>query len=146
MFRFFKRQPRPQKLQSKADYQEEFQQRARALYDKFAVEDTPYDELVDAMAAIDNEMNRNGGGNWASDPHGEYLEVIWKHLTADPQFSEAQLEKIEWALDEINACGEELEKGGQSSRSVEEPIDYLVARVVDWCRTHEGKAAEEPGS
>ena len=139
MFGFFKRkhQHRTPKPRPIPEHLVEFERRRRELYDKFAVEDTPYDELLDAMAAVEHEMNHVGGGNWNAGDYDDYLEVIRRHLTADSQFSPAQLKSITWALDEIAACGDELERDGQSSRGVEEPIDYLIARVVDWCRTHE---------
>jgi hypothetical protein len=137
MFGFFKRKHRQPEGFSEQHYRTEFQNRVRALYDKFAVEDTPYDQILDAMAAVEDEMNRNGGCNWNTGDYDESLEVIKQHLTTDPQFSPAQLRKISWALNEIAACGDELERNGESGRSIEEPIDYLIARVVDWCRTHD---------
>src|ERR1041385_8274542 len=132
MFAFFKRKPKHRTAKPKAIPERlvEFERRRRELYDKFAVEDTPYDELLDAMAAVENELNRNGGGNWNRTDYDEYLGTIRRHLTTDPQFSPAQLKSIAWSLDEIAACGDELERDGQSSRDVEEPIDYLVARVI----------------
>ena len=143
MFGFFKRQPRQPKATSDQNYRAEFQSRTRALYDKFAVEDTPYDQLLDAMSAVEDEMNRNGGCNWNTGDYGEFLEVIRQHLTTDTQFSRHQMERISWALDEIAACGKELENDGESGRAIEEPIEYLIARVVDWCRTHEPESRND---
>ena len=136
MFRFFTHRQR-HATSSNEDYQAEFRRRTTALSEKFAVEGTPYDELLDAMDAVEDEMNRNGGVNWVEGNYDTYLEVIAGHLAADPQFSSQQLEKIKWAVDEIAACGDELKRDGESGRALDEPIDYLIARVVDWCRTHE---------
>jgi hypothetical protein len=68
--------------------------------------------------------------------------VIREHPTGAPEFSSEQLEKINWALDEIAAYGKELERDGESGRALEEPIDYLIARVVDWSRSHEPEKRE----
>lgn len=37
-------------------------------------------------------------------------------------------------LDEITACGQELVDRGESARDATEAVDYLILRVVDWCR------------
>ena len=141
MFKFFKR---PSKSELTSDALAEFEKRRRELYDKFAVEDTPYDELLDAMSAVEYEMNHVGGGNWTRETHGEYLVIIQDHLRSDPQFSPAQIQSIDWALNEVAACGDELARNGESSRALEEPINYLVARVVDFCRTHEPESPNDP--
>ncbi len=127
-------------VDSNEEYIAEFERRVTALHEKFAIELTPYDELVDAMNAIETELNRNGGANWTEGDHDRYLDIIEEHLTAAPQFSSQELEKIGWALGEIAKCGEELERKGESGRYVEGPIEYLIARVVDWCRSHERRA------
>ena len=49
MFGFFKRQPKQATPSSPEDYQGEFRRLTQALYDKFALGDTPYDLLLDAM-------------------------------------------------------------------------------------------------
>src|SRR5262249_47193678 len=136
-----KEKPQGNANTSSEDYIAGFERRTTALYDKFALNDTPYDELLEAMNGVEDEMNRNGGGNWKGGDHYRYLDIIEEHLTAAPQFSPQELEKIRWALGEIAKCGKELESEGESSRDVETPIDYLIARVVDWCRSHE---PEEP--
>lgn len=136
MFGFFKHHQKKANS-SKKDYKAEFRRRVTALSEKFAVEATPYDELLDAMDAVEDEMNRNGGANWIEGNYDKYLEIIEEHLTTASQFSPQQLEKIKWALNEIATCGDELEKDGESGRDLDEPIEYLIARVVDWCRSHE---------
>lgn len=128
---------------SNDEYQAAFKQLTKDLYAKFAVEYTAYDMLLDAMAAVDNEMNHNGGCNWNAGDYDTYLETIHEHLDADPEFSDAEVEKIAWALNEIAACGEELEINGQSRRNVEVPIEYLIARVVDWCKRHQPSKSED---
>ena len=137
MFGFFKRQRGKTEAELEREYLAEFKSRARALYEKHAVEDTPYDQLLDAMVAVENEMNRNGGVNWNAGDYDEFLEVIRQHLMIDAQFSEHQLGRISWSLAEIAACGDDLERNGESGRAIEEPIAYLIARVIDWCRRHE---------
>src|SRR5262245_30926036 len=145
MFGFSKRKPkrRTPKPDTIPQHLVEFDRRRRELYDKFAVEDTPYDELLDAMAAVEHELNHVGGGNWNEGNYDEYLEIIRRHLTSDPQFSPAQLKSIGCALDEIIACGDELERNGQSSRPVGESVDYLIVRVIDWCRTHVPRTGDD---
>lgn len=134
------------KPMSNEEYRVAFKQLTKDLYAKFAVEYTPYDMLLDAIAAVENEMNRNGGCNWNTGDYDEYLVTIHEHLDADPEFSDAEAEKIAWALNELVTCGEELEKDGHSSRNVEDPIDYLIARVVDWCQRHPPPKSEDaPG-
>jgi hypothetical protein len=142
MFDFFKRKLNPGQARLEDDYQAEFQKRTRILFEKFAIEDTPYDDLVEAMASVRNEMMRNGGCNWSTGYYDDYLLTIRRHLTADSQFSNSQLEKIEWSIGEIDACGMELKRDGESRRAIEEPIDCLIERVVDWCRTHEPESTE----
>lgn len=142
MFGFLKHRQK-HATSSNEDYQAEFRRRTNALSEKFAVEDTPYDELLDAMDAVEDEMNRNGGVNWVEGNYDRYLEVIGEHLATAPQFSSQELKKIKWALDEIAICGDELERDGESGRALDEPIDYLIARAVDWCRTHEPAKRED---
>jgi hypothetical protein len=138
MFGFFKRKPKPTHIRpvSTDNYPAEFRRLTQVLYDKFAILDTPYDVLLDAMSAVENEMNRNGGGNWNENNYGEYLDSIEDRLLADNQFTAKQQQQIRWSLNEIAECGRELRENGESSRSIDEPINYLIARVVDWCRTH----------
>jgi hypothetical protein len=95
------------------------------------------------MAAVENEMNRNGGANWNSGNYAEYLDIIGETLLVEGQFTPEQVAKAEWSIDEIAECGRELEEHGESSRPIGEPIDYLVARVVDWCHAHPAKPDEE---
>jgi hypothetical protein len=142
MFGFFERRPKQPKPDCVKDYQAEFRRLTQALYDKFAVEDTPHDLLLDAMAAVENEMNRNGGANWNEGNYAEYLDIIGETLRAKSEFTAEQLAKIEWSIDEIAKCGRELEEHGESSRPIGEPIDYLVARVVDWCHAHPAEPDE----
>jgi hypothetical protein len=143
VFGFFKRQPKQATPTSSEDYQAEFRRLTQALYHKFAVEDTRYDLLLDAMAAVENEINRNGGANWNEGNYADYLDIIGETLLAEGQLTPEQMAKIEWSIDEIAECGRELEEQGESSKPIGEPIDYLVARVVDWCHTHPAKPGED---
>jgi hypothetical protein len=61
MFRFLNRSKKPR---SDVEYKTEFRRLSEALWNQFTVGDTPFEELVEAMSAIENELNRNGGGNW----------------------------------------------------------------------------------
>jgi hypothetical protein len=70
MLDFFKRHNKERAASSREEYLAEFECRRRALYQKFAVEDTPYDMLLDAMSAVENEMNRNGGQGTSNCPYG----------------------------------------------------------------------------
>ena len=127
----FKRKP---KQLSEEEYQAEYRRLLRELNGQFAVGDSPWDQVVDSMGVIDHEMNGNGGVNWTERGYTEYLDALRVHLTAETRFSPEQLAKIRWSLDEITACGQELVDRGESGRNATEAVDYLILRVVDWCR------------
>ncbi len=133
MFGLFKR--RPTQL-SDEEYLKEFHRLIIEVEEQFAIGDTPYEQLVYSMGVVEKEMNHNGGCNWQEKDYFEYLDSIRDLLTAEPQFTSEQQAKIRWSLDEIIECGRELEKVGESSRNATEAVDYLVSRVVDWCRIH----------
>src|SRR5687768_7305153 len=133
MFGPSKRHP---KQLSDEEYSREFHRLIREVEDQFAIGDTPYEELVSSMGVIEKEMNHNGGCNWQEQDYIEYLHAIRDYLTAEPVFTREQIAKIRWSLEEIIACGRELEEIGESSRNATEAVDYLVARVVDWCQIH----------
>ena len=118
------------------EYRAEFTRLIQKLFDKFAIEDTPYDMVLESMNAIETELGRNGGTNWRHSDYAEHLAFLRDQLKVDPQFNEVYIRQIDWALDEIAAVGKELEEKGQSSRPVDSALDLLIARVVDWCRTH----------
>ncbi len=127
----FKRQP---KQMTEEQYRGEYRRLLRELGEQFAVGDTPQEQVLYAMSVIDHEMNRNGGCNWVEADYLEYLDALSEHLTSERRFSPEQLAKIRWSLDEIIACGRELEQQGESSRNATEAVDYLILRVVDWLR------------
>jgi hypothetical protein len=129
----FKRKP---KQMTEAEYQAEYRRLLRELGSQFAVGDSPHEQVLHAMSVIDHEMNGNGGCNWVESDYVEYLDTLREHLTTESRFSSEQLGKIGWSLEEIVACGRELEQHGQSSRAATEAVDYLILRVVDWCRLH----------
>lgn len=133
MFSFFKH--RPEQL-SDEEYLAEFHRLIHEVEDQFAIGDTPYEQLVSSMGVIEKEMNHNGGCNWQESDYVEYLDTVRGGLTAESSFTPEQFTKIRWSLDEIVACGRELEERGESSRNATEAVDYLVARVVDWCHKH----------
>ena len=133
MFGFSKRQSKPL---TDAEYQQEFLRLVRAMEEQFAIGDSPREQLLYAMGVIEREMNGNGGCNWVEKNYVEYLDTIRDSLTSEASFSAEQLERIRWSLDEIIECGRELETVGESGRSATEAVDYLVARVVDWCQRH----------
>jgi hypothetical protein len=121
---------------SNEEYDAEFRRLVSVLFDKFAIGATPRDLLLESMNAVENEMNRNGGGNWNTGGYDEHLNCIREQLTADSQFTAIQVQQINWSVSEIAACGRELEERGASSRPIQREINYLVARVVDCCETH----------
>ncbi len=129
----FKRQP---KQMTDEEYQAEYRRLLRELGGQFAIGDTPQEQVLHAMSVIDHEMNGNGGCNWVESDYAEYLDALREHLTAERRFSSEQIGKIQWSLDEVIACGRELEQHGESGRSATEAVDYLILRVVDWCRLH----------
>jgi len=116
------------------EYRAEYRRLLRELGDQFAIGDSPQEQVLYAMSVIDHEMNGNGGCNWVEADYAEYLDALRDHLTAERRFSSEQLAKIRWSLDEIIACGQELERQGESSRNATEAVDYLILRVVDWLR------------
>ena len=132
----FKRKP---KQMMEEEYQAEYRRLLRALGEQFAVGDSPHEMVLEAMNRIDHEMNGNGGCNWVESDYTEYLDTLREHLTSESSFSAEQFAKIRWSLDEIIACGRELEQQGESGRSATEAVDYLILRVVDWCRMHPRK-------
>jgi len=129
----FKRQP---KQLTDEEYQAEYRCLLRQLGDQVAIGDSPHDQVLHAMSVIDHEMNGNGGCNWVESDYVEYLDALRKHLTVENRFSSEQLTKIRWSLDEVVACGRELEQQGESGRAATEAVEYLILRVVDWCRWH----------
>jgi hypothetical protein len=136
MFGMFKRRPKPL---SDEEYLREFHRIVRDVEDQFAIGDTHHEQLVSSMAVIEKEMNHNGGCNWEEKDYIDYLDAIRDHLAAEVSFTPEQIAKIRWSLDEIIACGQELEHRGESRRNATEAVDYLVARVVDWCQIHPRK-------
>jgi hypothetical protein len=112
------------------------------LGDQFAVGESPQEEILNAMGMVEHEMNGNGGCNWLESDYTEYLDTLRNHLTTESRFSTEQLGEIRWSFDEILACARELEQQGESSRSATEAVDYLILRVVDWCRMHSRKAGD----
>jgi hypothetical protein len=135
----FKRKP---KQMTAEDYQVEYRCLLRELGEQFAVGDSSQERVLEAMSRIDHEMNGNGGCNWVESDYTEYLDTLREHLTGEGSFSSEQLAKIRWSLDEIITCGRELEEQGESGRSATEAVDYLILRVVDWCRMHPRKDHE----
>lgn len=133
MFGFSKHKTKPL---TDEEYQQEFLRLVRAMEDQFAVGDSPREQLLCAMGVIEREMNGNGGCNWDEKDYVEYLDTLRDSLTTDESFSLAELDRIRWSLDEIIECGRELETVGESGRNTAEAVDYLVARVVDWCHRH----------
>src|SRR5437016_13618089 len=101
MFGFFKRQREQPKLSSQKDYQGEFRRLTQALYAKFAIEYTPHDLLLDAMAAVEGEMNRNGGANWNEGNYGDYLNIIQETLLAQRQLAPDQIVRIRESIQDI---------------------------------------------
>jgi hypothetical protein len=133
MFGLFKRRP---KQLSDEEYLRKFHRLIVEVEEQFAIGHSQYEQFVYAMGVIEKEMNHNGGCNWREKDYIEYLDTIRDVLSAEPTFTADQLGKIRWSLDEIIACGRELEEIGESSRCATEAVDYLVARTVDWCHLH----------
>ncbi|MBI5819573.1 MAG: hypothetical protein HZA88_11355 [Verrucomicrobia bacterium] len=126
-------QPKPL---SNEEYQREFQRLVREMEERLEIGDSPREQLLFAMGVIEQEMNGNGGCHWVEEDYADYMDTLRNALTSETSFSAEQLGRIRWALDEILACGRELESVGESDRNATEAIDYLIARVVDWCHLH----------
>ena len=129
----FRRQP---KQRTQEDYQADYLRLCRELDGRFAISDTTWEQVLHSMSVIDREMNGNGGCNWVESEFIEFLDTLRKHLMSERIFSRTQLDEIEWSLNEIIACGRELETHGQSSRNATEAVYNLISRVVDWCEMH----------
>jgi hypothetical protein len=140
MFGFFKHKP---KQLSDEDYLKEFQRLLHEIEDQFAIGDTSHEQLLHSMGVIEKEMNHNGGCNWQETDYIEYLETIEDFLTAEKSFTLEQQKKIQWSLEEIIECGRELEQKSESSRNATEAVDFLAARVVDWCHIHPSEKSPE---
>jgi hypothetical protein len=132
----FRRKP---KQRTEDDYASEYRRLLRELGAQFSIGDTPWEQVVNSMSIIDHEMNDNGGCNWAELDFLEFLDTLRNHLTAETRFSSEQQKQIEWSLNEIIACGRELETQGESSRNATEAVNCLIHRVVDWCELHPRK-------
>jgi hypothetical protein len=133
----FKRKP---KQMTEEEYRLEYRRLLRELGDQFAVGDSPQEQILCAMNVVDHEMNDNGGCNWVESDYAEYLDTLREHLAREGLFLSEQLANIRWSLDEIIACGRELEQQGESGRSATEAVGYLILRVVDRCRLHPGES------
>ena len=136
MFSFFKRSgPKPR--YSDSFYESEYLKRRKKLESPFLEHLTILqDQLVCAVSVLDKEFNTNGGCNWQSEAYSEYIEVLQSTLSKKEDFTEQELEKINWAITEIQECGRELEKGGESARDAESAIYYLRDRSIDWILSH----------
>ncbi len=134
---------RKPKQMTEEQYRAEYRRLRNELFDQFSIGDSPQEEVLYAINAIETEMNRNGGVNWNEADFTEDMDILAEHLTTEPTFSEEQVDRIHWALDELAACGQELKEQGLSRRNVSGPIDLLIFRVVDWCRLHPREEAKE---
>ncbi|MEK7781768.1 MAG: hypothetical protein AAB370_09760 [Verrucomicrobiota bacterium] len=142
MFGFFKRKPKQLTIE---EYEAEYRRLLRELSGQFAVGDSPQEQVLQAMSVIDHEMNGNGGCNWVEANYIEYLNALRDYLTKERRFTSDQLDKIRWSLDEILACGKELEQQGESARGATEAVDYLILRVVDWCHMNPRQSGDDSG-
>jgi hypothetical protein len=129
MFGFFKRG-----RMSDADSQQEFKRLAARMWNQHDCDATPHDELLHAMAVIENEFAEHAGANWDDDDHAFYLNLVRERLLAEASFSSDTRDKIEQAAKTIHQWGEELAERGHTAIAVKPSIEYLVARVVDWCK------------
>lgn len=133
MFDFFKNKSKQVPTE---EPKQEFLRLEREMDEQSAFGETPREKLIYAMGVIQRELNEHDGANWEEESYGEFLDALREILGNEPAFSPEQLERIRGSLDEILACGRELESVGESGRNATEAVDYLVARVVDWCHFH----------
>jgi len=143
MFGFFKRQPRQT---SAEEYLEQFHELIHEVENQFAIGDTDYEQLVASMGVVEKELNHNGGINWRNEDYAEYLDIIRDILLREARFTSEQLTKARRSLDDIITWGiawGKLEEAQDSEPEnvdpekearLNEAVDFLVARVVDWCR------------
>lgn len=99
--------------------------------------------LISSISVLDKEMNHNGGANWQEESYSEYLDALREHLPVFEGFTEEEKKRIACSLDEIVACGRELETKGESSRNATTAVEYLICRVVDWAEAHPEEESED---
>jgi hypothetical protein len=133
MFSLFKRQQKPLTAD---EYESEFRRYLHEFGGKLTVGDSPQERVFFAVSYINTELGRDGAENWIEIHDKGNLDTLREHLAAESSFTSEQLKKIRQSLDEIEACGREIEQRGESSQNVTEAIDYLVMRVIDWLRLH----------
>ena len=145
MLRFFKRQSRQT---STEEYLEKFHKLIHEVEDQFAIGDTDYEQLVASMGVVEKELNHNGGINWRNEEYVEYLDAIRDILLQEVRFNPEQLTKARQSLEDIIAWGKKAEEAQEKAEEaqdcehvdpetearLDEAVDFLVARVVDWCR------------
>lgn len=92
--------------------------------------------VIVCVGVLDAHFNRNGGANWNPEADREYVDVLREQLAAFEGFTAEEQQRIDWALNEILACGLELETKGESERNASSAIDVLMSRTIDWILAH----------
>lgn len=140
MFSFFeRRKPESNAVGSTAEWQ-----RLQKAYADPAIElaKTKQAAVVSAASVIDRIWNGHGGGGWDESCETDYVAPLREHLVSREVFGAEECATISQKLDDLVVIGREnLRKEAAAGededvewRSAGAEADYLVARVVEWCR------------
>jgi hypothetical protein len=139
MFQLWKRRP---SNTTPVDYAAEW----RSLQQRYAdpameLATTKQAIVVGAASVLDRLWNGNGGLGWDESCEEDYVAPLREHLVSRDVFSERQCDEISAKLDAIVAIGrknmERIAAAGDGEATLDSSavdVDYIVRRVVDWCR------------
>ncbi|MCX6953198.1 MAG: hypothetical protein NTV51_13680 [Verrucomicrobia bacterium] len=97
--------------------------------------------VVSAASVLDRIWNGHGGASWGESDEADYIAPLREHLIAAEVFSPDVCELIGQKLDKIVEVGRRNSRAiprddgdGIALESACNEVDYVVLRVVDWCR------------
>ncbi len=127
---------------SAANYADEWR-RLRDEYADPAIElaKTKQAVVVSAASVIDRLWNGHGGTSWDESCEEDYVAPLREHLVTTEVFSSDECAVIARKLDDLVTIGRKnlqhtADAEGEETvlDSAGAEVDYLVLRVVDWCR------------
>lgn len=136
MFQFFKRRTSPPTATA---YAEEWR-RLRDRHADPAIElaTTKQALIISAASVLDRLWNGHGGLGWDESCEDDYIAPLREHLPSNEVFSAGECDAIIAKLDAIVATGRRNSQVPEAEDAVLEgagaEVDYIVGRVVDWCR------------
>lgn len=120
------------KRDSGDDAHAEFKALADRMWSLHDCDSTPHDELLHAMAVIENEIIDQSGAYWDSEDHGFYLDLVKARILKELDNTPAQIAEVEKSAAAILNLGHEMEDMGKSSTNAKPAVAYLITRVVEW--------------